>query len=609
MNDLLKYYEAELALLNALCQEFSVQYPAVAGRLGIEAQGCKDPHVERLIQAAALLNARSAKRLDDSHVQFTESVLENNFPHYLRPFPACSIVQVDADPPLDRVATIPRGTVMTAAEHEGVACKFTTAYDVTLLPLQLTDAHFRPFIDAPRTLRLPPDARAAISLSVAASAPAFQPEHGGRLRLYINAEPGLAAALRDALFTQTVCALVEADSGQWSMLPDVPLRAVGFAPDEALLPAGNHQSAYRLLSEYFCFPEKFNFADLDLAAVMAALPAMCRRFTVHLVLGDTIDTDTCARLKSLAATHLVTGCTPVVNLFRHPARPILLDYTSADYPLVVEHRRAHAFDIFSIDKVTTLRGSGASNRITEFHPMYSTRHGGAGGRRGHYWVARRDEALSVAAPGHGMKIALVDIDLNPLLATTETISIELTCTNGELPSRLPVGARHGDLLHEAAASDLPVRLLRRPTRPLRLRIDRTTQWRLLSQLTLNHQSLTSNGLVVFKQMLELYNLPGSDVAQRHIDGIIGLAHRSASVWRHGGDGDIGGSLVFGIDVLLTVDAAAYVGSGLHLFAQVLDHFLGLYVQFNSFTRLIVLSHPSGKELLRCPPRSGQQILA
>lgn len=606
MNDLLKYYEAELALFNALCQEFSAQYPAVAGRLGIEAQGCQDPHVERLIQAAALLNARTAKRLDDSYVQLTESVLENNFPHYLRPFPACSIAHVVADLPLDRATTIARGTVMTAAEHQGVHCKFTTTHDITLLPLQLTGARFNPSIDAPRTVRLPADACAAISLLLASTTPmGTYPGHA--LRLYINAEPGLAATLRDALFTRTVGALLETGNGHWSMLADLPLKAVGFAPDEALLPSSDlDHSAYRLLSEYFCFPEKFSFVDLDLAAITAALPPSCRQFTVHLMLADAMDADTCKRLKPLGATHLLAGCAPVVNLFRHPARPIQLDHTCADYPLVVEHRRAHAFDIFSVDKVTLLRDTSAGSDATEFQPMYATRHGDAGGRRGHYWVARRNEALAVSAPGHDMTIAFSDIDLNPLHGATDTMSIDRTCTNGEVPARLPIGAKNGDLLHEAAASDLPVRLLRRPTRPRRLRIDHTTQWRLLSQLMLNHQSLTRDGLAVFKQMLELYNLPGTDVTQRQIDGIHDLHHRSASVWRQAGDG---GSLVYGIDVLLTVDEGAYVGSGLHVFVQVIDHFLGLYVQFNSFTRLIVLSHPSGKELIRCLPRSGQQILA
>jgi type VI secretion system protein ImpG len=607
MNDLLKYYEAELALFSALCTEFSACYPAIAGRLGIESGSCKDPHVERLIQAAALLNARTAKRLDDSYVQFTESVLENNYPHYLRPFPACSIAQVVADPPLDRVAVIPRGTLMSAAEHEGVLCKFTTAYDVTLMPLLITGARFQHFLDAPPTMRRPCDARAAISLSVAARASTLGKGHGGALRLYLNAEPGLAAALRDVLFTGTVCALVEADGGHWYPLSEVPLRAVGFAPGEALLPCGrNDQPAYRLLSEYFCFSDKFNFFDVDLDAIIAAMPAPCRQFTLHLALSDAISTGTCAHLKSLNATHLATGCTPVVNLFRQPARPIQLDHTRAEYPLVVENRQAHTFDIFSVDKVTMVREHGTGSRVTAFHPMYTTHHGDAGGRRGHYWVARRDEALAITAPGHDMRIAFIDIDLNPLQATADTVSIDLTCTNGELPRRLPIGASGGDLHHEGPASDVPVRLLQRPTLPRRLRIDRTSQWRLLSQLTLNHHSLTRNGLAVFKEMLELYNLPGADVAQRQIDGITDLHHRSASVWRHAGNG---GSLIYGIDVVLSVDESAYVGGGLHGFAQVLDHFLGLYVQFNSFTRLIVLSSHNGKELLRCPPRSGQQTLA
>ena len=137
MKDLLKYYEAELALFNALAGDFRMRYPAVAGRLGMGGEGCNDPHVERLVQACALLNARTAKRLDDSHVQFVEAVLHNNFPHYLRPFPSCSIVHAASADRLDHRAVIPRGTVMSAAEHDGVLCKFTTTDDLVLQPITI----------------------------------------------------------------------------------------------------------------------------------------------------------------------------------------------------------------------------------------------------------------------------------------------------------------------------------------------------------------------------------------------------------------------------------------------------------------------------------------
>lgn len=601
MNDLLKYYEAELALFNALAGDFCTRYPAVAGRLGISGEGCNDPHVERLIQACALLNARTAKRLDDSHVQFVESVLHNNFPHYLRPFPSCSIVHAATADPLDYTAVIPRGTVMSAAEHDGVLCKFTTTDDLVLQPAKIDGLRLQPALEVPRSLRLPVNAGPAISISVTATAASS----GHALRLYLNADAGLAAALRDALFLHTACALVESGDGIWSLLVQPPLRAVGFRPDQALLPTGNHPSPYRLLTEYFCFPEKFNFVDLDMDAIDAALPRDCHSFTLHLVLADANRDDTMARLKSLDARHLLTSCAPVVNLFRHPARPIELDHTRAEYPLTVENPRAHTFEIFSVDQVSMLRHDGARSRVADLHPLYAMRHGEADGR---YWTVRRDEALAISAPGHAMKIAFIDSAMQPLTATTAattaSVSINLTCTNGEMPFRLPFGKITGDLHHEGPASDVPVLLLRRPTRPRRFAINQSTQWRLVSLLTLNHHSLTRDGLPVLKEILALHNLAASDVTQRQIDGITDLQHRSASVWRSDSSS---GSLVYGIDIMLTVDDHAFTGAGLSLFAQVIDHVLALTVQFNSFTRLIVLSN-SGKELLRCPPRSGHQAL-
>lgn len=610
MDALLKYYEVELALLSALGQDFSVRYPQLAGRLGIHGNSCKDPHVERLIQACALLSARTSKRLDDSYAEFTESLLELNFPHYLRPFPSCAIACVDAGAKPGTVAKIPRGTVMNAIEHDGVICKFTTAYDVMLGQIKISKAQFRTVIDAPPSIRLPPGTGPAISITIEATSSSAALERTGidAWRLHIDAERALSAALGDVLFTHVACAYLEADKlPGWTKLDKVPLTPVGHAKEDALIPfkATSHP-AYRLLTEYFCFPEKFNFIDVRLDQIAPRLPTGCLRFTLHLLLSDTVGADLCPVLRPLCARHLLPGCTPVVNLFKQAARPIHLTHTSAAYPLVAESRQAHAYDIYSVDAVTMLRESGGGASAISFHPMYSTRHGDAGGRRGHYWVTRRDEALAISNPGYDMTIAFVDIDMRPDQAASETVSINLTCSNRDLPTQLTVGAAGGDLQHEAAASDLPVRLLGKPSAPQRFCTGKTTQWRLLSQLSLNHQTLTQEGLDVLKEILELYNLPASDVAQRQIGGLTGVRHRTSSVWLQSADG---GSLVYGIDVLLTVDESAYVGGGLHAFVQVIDYFLALYVQLNSYTRLIVLSQQTGKELLRCPPRNGLRALA
>eukprot|EP01133_Synstelium_polycarpum_P022014 gene22014-26429_t len=588
MDELLQYYEHELGTLHAHNQAFARRYPAIAGALGIVGGDMGDPHLARMLQAFAMFNARTAKRLADGFGAFSETLLEVNFPHYLRPFPACAIARVDNDlATVTELATIPRGTVMLAAEHQGVTCKFTTAYDVAVAPLRLSDVRFQSVIAAPPALRLAPDLGAAISITLEATGATSTLDALPlpALRLFLDGEPAFCASLRDSLFQQVRCACVEVD-GVWQALAAVPLHPVGFAAEEALMPAmaASHPAshpAYFLLGEWFAFPDKFNFVDLDLAALRPLLPPACRRCTVHLLLANVqADADIARILRPLSARHLLTGCTPVVNLFRQAANPIRLTHTSAEHVLLPSVRQAHCYDIHSVDSVQVLGETAQGSTLDAFHPFYSMRHGEAGGRQGRYWVTRRDEDMALSNPGYDMCIAFVDGAMQPLHDATQTVSIMLTCSNRDLPSRLVCGNAAGDLHHDGVASALPVRLLRKPSAQCRFPAGASSHWRLIAQLSLNHQSL------------KLYNLPGSASAARQIEGLTGLRQRAASTWLHD---EAGGSLVFGIDVLLSVDEEAFVGSGLHAFAQVIERFLGLYVHLGSFTRLIVLSQKTGKE--------------
>lgn len=94
MDELLPYYERELGFLKRYSREFATRYPKIAGRLLMGGEVCEDPHIERMIQSFALLNSRISKRLDDDYPEFTEALFDVLYPHYLRPFPSCSIVTV-----------------------------------------------------------------------------------------------------------------------------------------------------------------------------------------------------------------------------------------------------------------------------------------------------------------------------------------------------------------------------------------------------------------------------------------------------------------------------------------------------------------------------------
>ena len=64
----------------------------------------------------------------------------------------------------------------------------------------------------------------------------------------------------------------------------------------------------------------------------------------------------------------------------------------------------------------------------------------------------------------------------------------------------------------------------------------------------------------------------------------------------------------GIEVTLEFDEDRYVGSGVFLFASVLEKFFGLYGSLNSFTQLVAVTKQREEPLKRWLPRAGEQIL-
>jgi len=290
----------------------------------------------------------------------------------------------------------------------------------------------------------------------------------------------------------------------------------------------------------------------------------------------------------------------VVNLFKRPSAPVEIRHTTSDYALLADTACPEAYEIYGIESATLITDVSRRDGVEQLKPFYSMRHGD-GRQSGHYWVLRRDDITAGLSPGYEMRISLVSPDLDPLLAKTQTLSAELLCSNRDLPSHLETGRPDGDLTMDGLFTRTPIRLLRRPGKPCRFKTDDGAHWRLISHLALNHRSLSSAGVDEFREMLTLYNLSGNSSTQRQIQGIADLHYRNVMAWIPGVPN---ASLMPGIEVRLTIDEDAFVGAGVHLFAQVLDHFFGLYGQINVFSQLVVLSKRSGEEIVRCPPRVG-----
>ncbi len=620
MDALLPYYDRELAFLRRYSPEFANRYPKIAPRLAVAHRQSDDPHVERMIDALALLGARINRKLDDDYPELAEALLEVLYPHYLRPFPSCSIAQFAADGAerLEQPITIPRGTRLRSREINGVSCCFRTAYDIALAPIRLAHARFRALAALPaHTPVLPGDASAVVSFTFESTSPARDLAALGldAVRAYLHGEQSFVATLADSLFMKAIAAYVEADEpSDWRRLPALPLEQAGFGDAQSLIdyPAKSHP-AYRLLTEYFAFPDKFGFIDFDLSAMLRA-SRRCRRLTLHVVLGRVRGEAQWPRLiESLAAHHLRLFCTPVVNLFEKRGEPIHVSHEAVSYPIVADAASAPAYEVYSIDAVHLVRDGLNEQTITEFRPFYALHHDEAG-KAGRYWFARRNASVAEMSPGYETEISLVDSAFEPSSAQTDTLSVELTCTNRDLPARLAIGLEGGDLFIDDASTideaegvfeDGPVFMLSRPTPTVRLERGASIQSRLVSHLALGHAPLVDGDLASLKELLALYDLRHTAVSTRHIEGLVGVERRSAVQWL---PGKPFATFVRGVEIRITIDEAHFVGASLAAFVKVLDAFLGLYVNLNRFIQLIAVSKRTGEEIMRCKPRSAESTL-
>ena len=88
-----------------------------------------------------------------------------------------------------------------------------------------------------------------------------------------------------------------------------------------------------------------------------------------------------------------------------------------------------------------------------------------------------------------------------------------------------------------------------------------------------------------------------------IDGITGVSSRPITARL---PGTRVGVMARGTEVTIEFDSRRFAGSGVYLFAAVLERFLALYCGINSFTCLRVTLRGHEGELCRWPPRAGEQ---
>ena len=603
-DDLLTYYERELSFVRQMGAEFAAKYPKIASRLLLESDASEDPHVERLIQAFAFLAARVHHKLDDEFPEITEALLNVLYPHYLAPIPSMSIVQFVLDPDQGKITSgyaIPKDSTLYSQPVDGSPCRFRTCYPVTLWPLQVESAGLQS-VDS-RLGVLPRAAIGLIRIELRCLAGInFAELELDHLRFFLHGEGVLAHALYELLFNNVMEIRVRPVGGKEVTrdihLPATNLHAAGFDANEGLLPYGPRSFlGYRLLQEYFSFPEKFLF--FDLAGLDHAVKAKLGESIEILILLNRFP-----RLEQLVTRDTFRlGCTPIVNLFSQTAEPVRLSHTQSEYQVYPDIRRQSATEVYSVVSVTSV--SPGSDEVVEFEPFYSFKHAVERERQQAFWYAGRRPSPKKGDNGTEVHLSFVDLNFRPALPAADTLIIHTTCSNRDLPGKLPFGGDRGEFELEGAAPLSRIRCLRKPTETLRAPLRRGTQWRIISHLGLNYLSLCEGGREALQEILKIYDFADSASVRQQINGITQLTSRQV-VGRPGSM--VWNGFCRGLEVTVEFDEGKYVGGGVFLFAAVLEKFFGLYTSLNSFTQLVAKSRQREEPLKRWPPRAGEQIL-
>jgi type VI secretion system protein ImpG len=601
--ELLRAYQRELQYLRQQGAEFAARYPKIAARLDLAGEHCADPHVERLIEAFAFLTGRIQRQLDAEFPQFTSALLQVLYPHFLEPVPSMSIarfvVDVDQGLPLSGY-TLPRHARLFAQTDTGATCRFRTAYPVTLWPVDVIDAQLEsperyPFLEThPRARK----AVAVLRVRLGTQKVPFSQLSLSRLRFFLNAEGPAAFGLYDLLVGGLLDVVVLPGEKEAPVFAGPSaLRPVGLERDEAVLQAPPHAlPEYRLLQEYFVFPDKFLFVDIDLPEIRRA----GRRADVLLLLSELPGKDVTVGPETFAL-----GCTPIVNLFPKTSEPIRLDQRQAEYQLIADKRDERTTEIHSILKVSAFADPDHPEAIA---PFFSFTHPADGEQHQRFYTARRQVAVRGDVPGTDMFLSFVDLHFTPALPPVQTVYAHTLCTNRDLAAQMPAGAA---LQIEEAAPVGEITCLRKPTRQIEVPLGGRALWLLISQLSLNHLSLSEGeqSLSGFQEILRLYRATAHTSSENQILGITRMGCRPAlRSLQRGPESEAWRGFCQGLEVTLEFDETFYVGCSALMMSSVLSRFFGLYAYVNSFTELVVKSSQRQGVWKRWPPMAGEQGL-
>lgn len=599
------FYHTELSALRNEAGDFATKHPDAARALGMARGQSSDPQVELLMQSFAYLAARLQYQLRLDEAALPNALLGFLYPHLEAPLPSMLIAELTVKPDGANFAKeqiLPRKRYISASASNDlghkIECRFRTCYDTPLLPLTIQDIKLRPLGDC-NFLKQDRRGRSVLQVRVQAQGNGTLAADGlQRMRFYIDRMEPHALKVYE-LLAQNLCGIAvhvpetEQTPAVVKNTPVDALRWLGFAEEEAMLEASPHtHPGYRLLQEYFSFPEKFLFFEVEKLDFTAAQD----HFDLLFLLDTPID-----KPLQLTPNVLRLNCVPLVNLFSQRIDPIALDHTEYEYRLQGDLGNHRYCEIYAIEKLESIRPDGSPRPITPYFAMDNFQRME---QQDYFYVTRRERSRAANVAGSEMFVSFLDTAFDMTLPVDEVIGGRALCTNRNLPEQMMAGAT---MYLEGPGPVTKIVSLGKPTPHGTPDQIGARPWALVSQLALNHLSLADgpNAIAALKDILRLHAVANKMSGLSQIDAITGLTCRPVMrpMVKDGWRGFVRGS-----HVQLEMNRSQFNDSNPVLFCSVLRQFFTLYATVNSLIEVSLKTQGIKEEQTQWQPLSGARTV-
>lgn len=615
------YFAAELESLRTRATEFAQENPSIAEELLLNRENegkSQDPHVEILIQSFAWLTSRLRQNIESESAKMPSMLLQQLYPQMVCSMPSMAIAECKVN---GFAADFNNGYVLTGRHNmEPIAiqpkahacemdklrqCRMSTCHDAVLWPLvaqnteqQATNDH-REIVDRFCQTQTIINVQLHESDKGAAKGIAFNRP----LRFYINLAEHSRFKFYDFLARHFIGAVVcDHNDEPVFELQAKELKLCGFDDEERLFPGNDYQDlGFSLLQDYFSFPEKFMFFELNGLAPLK----MTAQHNIKLLFDENIP-----KSISLTLDALKLNCVPVINLFDKVTEPLPIQFKDYRYRLYPSREYYDCFEIVKVDKVFSVNKHGESNELLPYFSLeqmqpFAPLDTGAASRKNsktYRWLVQQEPSHRKRLAGAESWLSLYDVDFERTPPMGETVYANTLCSNRSVCELFPKLQKFAIL---GSSPVIDVSLLTRPTRHRACQHDKKHLWKLLSHLSVYYASFTEPelGKELLSRFLSLYVNKDDPVSQRQIESIEKIEAfedvqaNTKEAWR---------GYYRGTRFVLTLTERKFDGSSMILFTHVLHQFLALFCHINSFVRLEL--DLGNRRSYQCQAMAGHQML-